>query len=78
MKKSILKLGRALNKKEQKNTFGGNTFTSPNPDCDGAHDGNGYLYCQCGDGGNCTRNVWTGTGWVPKAGTCSAGNCVAA
>ena len=71
MKKSILNLGKALNKAEQKNVFGGNVITHYNPDCDGAHDGNYIAGCPCVPGTRLNTRVWTGSGWTLKPYTCS-------
>ncbi|MEQ3500479.1 hypothetical protein ABMY20_12035 [Tenacibaculum sp. SSH1-16] len=50
MKKSILELGRVLNKKEQKNTFGGADFDTKNDSCDQNHDGRWVPGCPCTPG----------------------------
>ena len=57
MKKQILNLGKALNKTEQKNIFGGAIIRHQNGNCANAIEGNRPYGCPCSSGSQCPPNV---------------------
>ena len=76
MKKSILNLGKSLNKAQQKNVFGGLTDLKYDDGCATA-DGALPRGCPCSSNSHCIVPVYDADkGWIDGQSTCIMGHCI--